>query len=62
MTPKQYQWAIEKLGLSQRGSARFLCVNERTVRDWVAGESRIPHAVDLLFTLMIKLKIDPAKI
>jgi DNA-binding transcriptional regulator YdaS (Cro superfamily) len=38
----------KKLG-SQRAAARFLRVNERTVRRWVAGDRAIPwHAMELL--------------
>lgn len=59
MTPKQYADAIEKLGLSQRGAARFLGVNERTSRRWIAGDAAVPEAVAKLLRLMIRLKIRP---
>lgn len=57
MTPTQYAAAIEKLGLSQRGAAAFLGIDERQSRRWIAGEARIPEAVGKLLRLMIRLKL-----
>lgn len=59
MTPKQYAEAIERLGLSQRAAGRFLGVDERTSRKWIAGDTRIPESVALLLRLMIRLKLRP---
>lgn len=59
MTPKQYAEAIERLGLSQRGAARFLGVDERTGRKWIAGDARIPEAAAKLLRLCVKMKLDP---
>ena len=59
MTPKQYAEAIERLGLSQRGAGKFLGVDERTSRKWIAGDARIPESVAKLLRLMIRLKILP---
>jgi DNA-binding transcriptional regulator YiaG len=59
MTPTQYASAIEQLGLSQRAAGKFLGVDERTSRKWIAGDSRIPHAVALLLRLMIAKRIKP---
>lgn len=59
MTPKQYIEAIDKLGLSQRSAGKFLGVDERTSRRWVAGESAIPESVAKLLRLMIRLKVKP---
>jgi len=59
MTPTQFARAIEQLGLSQRKAGRFLGVDERTSRKWIAGESRIPHSVALLLRLMIARRIRP---
>lgn len=59
MTPKQYADAIERLGLSQRGAGRFLGVDERTSRKWVAGDARIPESAAKLLRLMVRLKIKP---
>ncbi len=59
MTPKQFADAIERLGLSQRGAGKFLGVDERTSRKWIAGDARIPEAVAKLLRLMIRLKVTP---
>jgi DNA-binding transcriptional regulator YiaG len=59
MTPKQYAEAIEHLGLSQRGAGKFLGVDERTSRKWIAGGARIPGSVAKLLRLMVRLKISP---
>ncbi|MGE0278424.1 MAG: helix-turn-helix domain-containing protein [Nitrospiraceae bacterium] len=55
----QYRAAIEKLGLSQRGAAAFLGVDERTSRRWALGEAQIPESVSMLLKLMIRLKLTP---
>jgi hypothetical protein len=59
MTPKQYVDAIDRLGLSQRAAGKFLGVDERQSRRWVAGDSAIPESVSKLLRLMIKLSIRP---
>lgn len=59
MTPKQYAEAIERLRLSQRGAGKFLGVDERTSRKWIAGDARIPESVALLLRLMVRLKLKP---
>lgn len=59
MTPTQYRIAIEKLGLSQRGAARFLKIDERTSRRWALGELPVPEAVAKLFRVMIEIGISP---
>jgi DNA-binding transcriptional regulator YiaG len=59
MTPKQYAEAIGNLGLSQRGAGKFLGVDERTSRKWIAGDARIPESVAKLLRLIIHLKISP---
>ena len=48
MSPQQFRAALRRLRLSQVQAARRLRVNERTVRRWVAGDSRIPESVALL--------------
>lgn len=46
MTPRQFKAAIKKLGWSQRTFARYIVkVNERTVRRWANGESKVPPTV-----------------
>lgn len=59
MTAKQYQSALDQLGLSQRAAGSFLGVDERTSRRWVAGDAAIPVAVAKLLRLMIKFEITP---
>ena len=59
MTPKQYAEAIERLGLSQRGAGKFLGVDERTSRKWIAGDARIPESAAKLLRLMVQLKLKP---
>lgn len=59
MTPKQYADAIERLGLSQRGAGKFLGVDERTSRKWIAGDARIPESAAKLLRLMVRLKLKP---
>jgi DNA-binding transcriptional regulator YiaG len=48
MSPQQFRDALRRLRLSQVEAAKRLSVNERTVRRWVAGDSRIPESVALL--------------
>jgi DNA-binding transcriptional regulator YiaG len=59
MTPVQLQAALDRIGLSQRGGARFLEIDERTMRKWIAGEARIPEATAKLLRVMIRLKLAP---
>jgi DNA-binding transcriptional regulator YiaG len=62
MTPAQYAFAISRLGLSQRAAGKFLGVDERTSRKWIAGHSRIPEAVGKLLRLMVRLKLQPQEV
>jgi hypothetical protein len=62
VTPKQFQEALDKLGVSQRGARLLLDVDERQIRRWVAGDSRIPSAVAKLLRLMIKHGISPDEV
>ena len=59
MTPTQYRAAIKKLGLTQNGAARFLGVHSRTSQRWALGELPVPLAVEMLFGVMLALKIGP---
>lgn len=46
--------AIDTLGVTDREFAkRWLFVNERTLRYWVAGEARIPAAVLIICHVMV---------
>lgn len=48
MTPADLRTELARLGLSQRGGAAYLRVNEKTMRRWISGEIPIPHAIALL--------------
>ncbi len=54
MSPQQFRRALRRLRLSQMEAARRLVVNERTVRRWVAGDSRIPESVGLVLELWLR--------
>lgn len=46
MTATQLKRALAKAGLSQRGAAKALDINERTMRKYVAGDAPIPRTVE----------------
>jgi len=47
MTAGQLQKLLDRAGLSQRGAAKVLGINERTMRKYVAGDAAIPKVVEL---------------
>jgi plasmid maintenance system antidote protein VapI len=47
MTALQLQRLLGRAGLSQRGAAKALGINERTMRKYCAGDSAIPKTVEL---------------
>jgi plasmid maintenance system antidote protein VapI len=47
VTPAQLQKMIDRAGLSQRGLARELGINERHMRRYIAGEAAIPKTVEI---------------
>lgn len=53
MTAKQYQAALDRLGLSQLGAARLIGVGPRTSRRWAAGDAEIPESAAILLRLML---------
>jgi hypothetical protein len=53
MTPADLRATAAALGLSGRGLARALGVNERTYRRWYAGTTPIPHTVALACEALI---------
>lgn len=57
MTAKQFQSAIDRLGLSQVGAARLFGADPRTARRWALGERSVPGAVVILLRLMLAGKI-----
>ncbi len=54
MSPQQFRHALRHLGWTQVQAATRLGVNPRTVRRWVAGDSRIPESVTLLLQLWLR--------
>jgi DNA-binding transcriptional regulator YiaG len=57
MSPQQFRRVLRRLRLSQIEAARRLVVNERTVRRWVAGDSRIPESVALLLHTWLRTRL-----
>jgi plasmid maintenance system antidote protein VapI len=47
MTALQLQRLLDRAGISQRGAAKALDINERTMRKYVAGDAAIPRTVEL---------------
>ena len=54
MSPQRFRGALRQLGVSQVQAAKRLGVNPRTLRRWVAGDSRIPESVGLLVELWLR--------
>ncbi len=57
MTPNQFRAALDRIDLTQVGAANLFGVNPRTVRDWIAGETRIPETAAILLRLMVAGKV-----
>lgn len=57
MTAKQFQAAIDRLGLSQVGAARLVGADPRTARKWSSGTNAVPECVAILLRLMLAGKI-----
>jgi hypothetical protein len=57
VTAKQFQAAIDRLGLSQVGAARLVGADPRTARRWALGERSVPEPVAILLRLMLAGKI-----
>lgn len=53
MTPDALRAAPKALGLSGRGLARLLDVNEKTFRRWLTGEVPIPRSVEIAVGAML---------
>lgn len=62
MTPKQFQAAIDRLGLSQVAAARLIGADPRTARKWAAGDNAVPECVAILLRLLMSGKITVADI
>jgi hypothetical protein len=46
MTPTQLRKFLDQAGLSQRGAAKALDINERTMRHYAAGDQPVPRVVE----------------
>lgn len=57
MTADDFRAAIDRLGLTQLGAARFLDVGERTVRRWATEDGTAPRSVAMLFALMERFDV-----
>ena len=54
MTPDQLRDLLTRAGLSQRGAARELGIDERTMRRYVAGDLPVPRVVELALTALLR--------
>jgi hypothetical protein len=57
MTPKQFQAAIDRLGLSQVRAAKLFGADPRTARRWALGERDVPECVAIVLRLLLSGKI-----
>lgn len=62
MTAKQFQAAIDRLGLSQVKAARLVGADPRTGRRWALGERTVPECVAILLRLLLAGKITLADV
>jgi len=46
MTAAQLAKLLDRAGLSQRGAAKAIEINERTMRKYIAGQAPIPRTVE----------------
>jgi len=61
MTALQLKRALQKAGLSQRGAAKALGINERTMRRYISGEQPIPRVVEYALNWLIHLSREDAE-
>ena len=47
MTGGQLGRLLDRAGFSQRGAAKALEINERTMRKYCAGDAKVPKTVEL---------------
>jgi DNA-binding transcriptional regulator YdaS (Cro superfamily) len=59
MSPRDFKYAIDILGLDQAKTARVLGISERTTRRYIRGETPIPAAHSLLLRAMVRYKVTP---
>jgi plasmid maintenance system antidote protein VapI len=44
---KDLRKILERLEISQRAAAKYIGINERTMRRYIAGDLEIPRAIEL---------------
>ena len=54
MTGNQLRDELDTIGATQVGFARFLDVDDRTVRAWIAELYAVPRYVDIIIDLLKK--------
>lgn len=59
MTGGQLRKLLERAGLSQRGAAKALEINERTMRKYVSGAAPIPKTVEIAVTCLAEHRGQP---
>ena len=59
MSPRDFKYAIDILGLDQAKTARVLGISERTTRRYIRGETVIPPAHALLLRAMVRFNVKP---
>lgn len=55
MSPDQLRKLLDKAGLSQRGAARQLEIDERTMRKYCAGDLPVPRVIEYSLRWLIVL-------
>ena len=62
MNKKEFIEACGELGLTQVGLGRLFGTTAKTIYRWEIGEQKVPRAVAIALTLMIKYHVSPAKV
>lgn len=56
---QKYREAIEQLGMTNAGAALFLGIDPKTSWRYARGELPLPELVQMLFAVMLKLRLRP---
>jgi plasmid maintenance system antidote protein VapI len=57
VTALQLQRLLDRAGISQRGMAKALEINERTMRKYCSGDAKIPKTVEYACAYLIEQKM-----
>ena len=60
MTPPEFRICLELLAWSQRGLARLLGLDDRTVRRWASGQNEIPDVMNQTMNVVTRRPLRPA--